>query len=62
MGAACDLRWMQGLIPAVASGWRDTMFECPFRQRLGRTKFAEPSRGTAMPFNPSLKPGTELSE
>ena len=30
--------------------WRDALFAGPFRQRLGRTKFAEPSRDNALRF------------
>jgi hypothetical protein len=30
--------------------WRDALFAGPFRQRLGRTKFAEPSRDRALRF------------
>ena len=47
--AICD--GCRGLIPAVAlRRWRDAVFEGPFRQRLGRTEFAEPSRDRALQF------------
>jgi hypothetical protein len=41
----------EGLIPAVAlRRGRDALSEGPFRQRLGRTKFAEPSQDRALQF------------
>src|SRR5512134_3541548 len=47
---------MQGLIPAVALWrWRDAVFDGPFRRSLGRTKFAERSRDTALRVYPSLE-------
>ena len=49
--ASRDLRWVHGPTAAVASWrWRDALFEGPFRQRLGRTEFAEPSRDRALQF------------
>ena len=49
--ASRDLRWVHGPTAAVAYWrWRDALFEGPFRQRLGRTEFAEPSRDRALQF------------
>ena len=39
----CDLRWVAWRLLRSLQRWRDAVFEGPFRQRLERTKFAEPS-------------------
>ena len=45
---------------AVASWrWRDALFEGPFGQSPGRTKFAEPSSYRAVRFHPSLSKGDQ---
>ena len=49
-GVFCDLRWMQAPIPAVALAMARRAVRRSVRQRLGRTKFAEPSRGRVAQF------------
>ena len=50
MGVFCDLRWMQAPIPALALAMARRAVRRSVRQRLGRTKFAEPSRDRVLQF------------
>ena len=46
---------MVPLLRSIFWRWRDAVFDGPFRRSLGRTKFAEPSRDTALRVYPPLE-------
>jgi hypothetical protein len=57
-GNRLRLARVQDSVAAVASWrWRDALFEGPFRQCLGRTKFAEPRSDRVVQFHPRSSSG-----